>query len=261
MKIFLSWSGDQSRGIAECFHNWLPKVLQYCKPYMSQRDIKKGDRWLGNINRELKDCQYGIAFLTKANVESPWLNFEAGALSKELDGKLSPVLHGLETNSLIGPLKQFQATTSLEKEQVADLVKSINSCSSDIERLDESILKEIFEVWWPKLKEKLPTKEISEDDKSETEVNYVEGMGDKINAIFEMLQSNKTSFNLKSGLESTDDIIKLRNEAEFQTRAIRNVVTLINNDEYEVDEMDKYIQHLVRSNMNIKSYINYLIHR
>ncbi|KXB59407.1 hypothetical protein HMPREF3180_02349 [Leptotrichia wadei] len=44
MKIFLSWSGEPSKSIAEKFKNWLPNVLQYVEPYFSQQDIELGER-------------------------------------------------------------------------------------------------------------------------------------------------------------------------------------------------------------------------
>jgi hypothetical protein len=39
MKVFISWSGEQSKEIAEAFRNWLPGVLQAEKPYFSPDDI------------------------------------------------------------------------------------------------------------------------------------------------------------------------------------------------------------------------------
>jgi hypothetical protein len=60
MNIFISWSGDSSREIANFLHGWLPSVLQSIKPYMSTENIEKGERWGQNIANELQDAQYGV---------------------------------------------------------------------------------------------------------------------------------------------------------------------------------------------------------
>ena len=82
MKVFLSWSGDLSHRIACEFRDWLPCVLQYAKPYVSSQDIDKGARWTTDIAKELHESAYGILCITRENIEAPWINFEAGALSK-----------------------------------------------------------------------------------------------------------------------------------------------------------------------------------
>lgn len=153
MKVFISWSGDTSRQVAEALREWLPSVIQAITPYVSSEDIDKGARWSADISQELEDSNYGILCVTKSNLSAPWLNFEAGALSKSFDkSRVSPFLFGIDRTEVTGPLLQFQSTIN-EREDVYKLVRGINnSCESG---LDESRLDQIFTVWWPSLETKL----------------------------------------------------------------------------------------------------------
>ncbi|WP_084515865.1 TIR domain-containing protein [Desulfovibrio cuneatus] len=154
MKIFISWSGELSREVAEVFRSWLPSVIQTLKPYVSSEDIQKGVNWSTNIACELDSSSFGIICLTKANVSAPWVNFEAGALSKCFtNAKVSPFLFRINQSDVQGPLTQFQSTKFDEKD-ILKLLTSINDACGE-RKLDSQILEECFAVWWPKLKEKL----------------------------------------------------------------------------------------------------------
>lgn len=83
MKVFLSWSGDRSRVVADVLRNWLPSVLQAVRPYFSPEDIEKGSKWSLEISRELDASDYGILCVTTENVASPWMLFEAGRSLKD----------------------------------------------------------------------------------------------------------------------------------------------------------------------------------
>ncbi len=85
MRIFISWSGDLSKNIAEIFRQWIPGVIQAAKPYYSPDDITKGTRWSSEISKELDASKIGIICLTKDNLDSSWIMFEAGALSKNIE--------------------------------------------------------------------------------------------------------------------------------------------------------------------------------
>jgi hypothetical protein len=111
LKVFISWSGEKSYGIARELGKWLPYIIQAIKPFVSSGNIRKGARWSDVLAEELKETQYGIICITRQNVMSPWINFEAGALSKMIgQSYVSPLLFDVEPSRLRGPLSQFQAT-------------------------------------------------------------------------------------------------------------------------------------------------------
>lgn len=152
MKIFISWSGVLSHAVAEHFRLWLPSALQAVRPYFTPSDIEKGDRWSNEISKELEACDVGVLFVTKENISSTWMLYEAGALSKRLEkGKVCPVLVGILPGELPGPLRQFQATELNEKD-FRKLFKTINSSVNADIRVSDAIADNSFEMWWPKLK-------------------------------------------------------------------------------------------------------------
>jgi hypothetical protein len=153
MKVFLSWSGDRSKAIAEVMRKWLPSVLQAVRPYFSPDDVSKGSRWSSEIAKELEASRIALLFITPENPESPWLLFEAGALSKNLDrSKVCPLLFGeIEPTDIKGPLVQFQAAR-FDKEEMRRVLKMVNTELADA-GLASDVLESVFEMWWPKLEE------------------------------------------------------------------------------------------------------------
>lgn len=111
MKVFISWSGERSKAVAAALRYWLPKVIQALDPWMSADDIEKGTRWRSGIANELEQSSVGIICLTRENLASPWIHFEAGALSKQQDKTyVCTLLVGLEPTDVREPLAQFQHT-------------------------------------------------------------------------------------------------------------------------------------------------------
>jgi len=111
MRTFLSWSGDASRRLAEGFKQWAPQVLQFLdEPFISSRDIYAGERWGRELSEELEDHTFGIAFVTREAIASPWIMFEAGALSKiSDDSRYIAILCDIELHEVSHtPLAQFQ---------------------------------------------------------------------------------------------------------------------------------------------------------
>lgn len=154
MRIFISWSGDLSKNIAEIFRQWIPGVIQAAKPYYSPDDITKGTRWSTEISKELDASKIGIICLTKDNLDSNWIMFEAGALSKNIEkSKVVPLLFGIDPSDIQGPLVQFQAA-KFSKSEMKKVVKMINSELGET-TLAPDVIDSVFEMWWPKLESQI----------------------------------------------------------------------------------------------------------
>jgi hypothetical protein len=154
MKVFLSWSGEMSRELAEALRDWLPSVLQSIRPFFTPSDIEKGARWSKDIAQELDSSTVGIFCLTKENLTKPWIMFEAGALSKNLDiSRVCPILFDVDNADLQGPLVQFQASPFSEGE-IRKLIRTLNNTLGD-HKLEDTVLSRVFNMWWPTLNEKV----------------------------------------------------------------------------------------------------------
>lgn len=148
MKIFVSWSGDLSRQIAEVLKKWIPCIIQSVEVFFSKEDIEKGDNWDNTISKELSECNYGIICLTPDNTTAPWINFEAGAIAKSLDSKVSALMINIKPSDIKGPLSRYQAT-KFEKEDFFQLILSINKALEV--PLDSSVLQNAFSAMWTTL--------------------------------------------------------------------------------------------------------------
>ena len=154
MKVFISWSGPQSRRMAESLRPWLKMLIQNLEPFVSSLDIAKGDRGLRVIAGQLEEASFGIVCVTRENSLAPWINFEAGALSKAVgDARVIPVLD-MPVSDLTGPLVQFQAVSSANKDDFFSMVRSLRDLSKPSD-LDDSMLQTAFDALWPTLEKGL----------------------------------------------------------------------------------------------------------
>lgn len=155
LKLFLSWSGDLSRTVAVALRSWLPNLFDTVTPWASDTDIAAGQRGLNQIANELQGTRFGIIVVTQENQGAPWLNFEAGALSKvitsEQDQRVAPLLVDISSPvQLTGPLAQFQAKV-LRKDGMHEVVRSI----AEAAELAPTGVDARFQAFWPQLEEQV----------------------------------------------------------------------------------------------------------
>ena len=153
MKLFISWSGERSKAFALALRDWLPLVLHYAEPWLSEADIEAGQRWADAVAKELSACNFGIICITRENLTSPWILFESGALAKSLDGsRVIPLLLDLDFREIAGPLAQFQAK-KMERNGLLETVQSINLIAP--QPVPEARYLQLFEALWPELEKKV----------------------------------------------------------------------------------------------------------
>src|SRR5450432_2782908 len=123
MGVFISWSGKNTKShmVADALRRWLEQVIQGCNPWMSSQDIEPGERWFRELFTQLDNLNVGIICVTKTNQGEPWLNFEAGALAKQLNddyanaSRVCPLLIDLNENDVTGPMKLLHMMPLNEK--------------------------------------------------------------------------------------------------------------------------------------------------
>lgn len=148
MKVFISWSGDRSKKVAELLDDWIQCVIQAVNPWMSSKDIDRGALWFTEITDQLANTSIGIVCLTKENRNKPWILFESGALAKGLtSNRVCTFLIDLTPTDLENPLAQFNHTFPV-RDSVWELVRTINLSLKE-NALKESVLLKVFETYWP----------------------------------------------------------------------------------------------------------------
>jgi hypothetical protein len=152
VKVFISWSGVTSRSVAVALSEWFPKVIQGIKPFVSAKDIDKGANWTVVLAQELADADFGVICLAADNLQSPWLHYEAGAITKSVDSRVCPVLFQVEIGDVNPPMAQLQLT-KFDPADIFRLMQSMNGVSGS--PLSDPDLQETVDMWWPVLETKL----------------------------------------------------------------------------------------------------------
>ena len=168
MDIFLSWHGQKSHALAEILRGWLPTVLPYARPWLSSEDIGKGKPWDPALAKRLEATSHAIVCVTAPQVaRAPWVNFEAGAVSKYVDhARVSPLLVGVSPEDIGGlPLSRFQCTR-FNKGDVGRLLRSINAASSS--RIESRTLDRNLRNTWRQLQDDVGSLDLAEESRNGT---------------------------------------------------------------------------------------------
>jgi len=196
MRIFISWSGSQSKRVADYLNNWLLNLpLQGIEPWVSKTGIDPGTRWEKGLSGALEGSDFGVLCLTKDNQAEAWVCFEAGALSKITDkAYVVPYLIGMKPSELEYPLKQFQAVQA-DKEGTWDLIKLIHKATRDQTRSEETI-KGVFEKLWPDLEKVIEDarNEVKTPDSKKPELDEIQTSIEQVREVVESLSSRFSEF-------------------------------------------------------------------
>ncbi|MGV9206255.1 MAG: toll/interleukin-1 receptor domain-containing protein [Promethearchaeia archaeon] len=199
MNVFLSWSGDESKEFARIFSEWLPLIFQNIKIFYSEDDISKGEFWTSRLRQELQTNDTGIIFLTKDNMNNPWILFEAGALTNGIGkGKITPILFDFEIKELNNPLNLFNVA-KFQQEDIYKLLKSINKDLGD-NGITEKQLETYFNRFWKDINDNISRiqKEYKNTDSAESQPK------DQTELIEESLTNQKEIIKYLSQKEAPD---------------------------------------------------------
>jgi len=204
MKIFISWSGERSRIIAEGLNEWLPNIFQYIEVFYSPA-IEKGTKGSAEINANLEGTSFGIICLTAENLQNNWIHYEAGALAKINDDntRVWTLLIGLSPSNVKQPLGQFQHTLA----QKADIYKLLHSINKHLQKpLSEIALQRTFERWWSDFEDK-----IKEAENLTNETQTAENIRPDREILDEILDILRTNQRFKNTSQLIHDIVAENN--------------------------------------------------
>lgn len=135
MKIFISWSGEESKQIAEYMHKWIPERLQLVKVWGSfnDKDLPQGKDNFNRIFDAARDKDICLLILTKKSLKSSWVSFEPGIFEGRQKEILTLLCDDLDYNKLLGfPFSGYHAYPN--KESMVTLFSTINQkCKAPIE--------------------------------------------------------------------------------------------------------------------------------
>lgn len=190
MKVFMSWSGQRSKAVAELLAWWTRCVIQASRPWISTEDVDRGALWFTTITDGLAETAVGIVCLTHENKNKPWILFEAGALAKGLsNSRVCTFLVDLEPKDIQDPLAQFNHTLPTE-DDMRRLARTLNN-NLGAGKLDDNVLSDAFGAYWPTFKQRFddilksnpqvgPVEVRTKDDLLEEILEGVRGMTQRI---------------------------------------------------------------------------------
>lgn len=261
MKVFLSWSGQRSKVVAEIFSDWLKCVIQASQPWISTRDIDRGAIWFSEINDKLKDVSVGVVCLTQENKNKPWILFETGALAKGLTtNRVCTFLIDLNPEDLQDPLAQFNHTMP-NKSSLWALTRTINACLVE-NALDERILKQVFETYWPQFEQNFeialrdnPPDEVvpprSDQDILSEILNNTRVLSHRVRLLENNSSRHPDNYKFLQSGNRTDILVSMKNKIDEMIKA-------------GIYNEDEIISHLDISDFTedyIRSQIKYSLHR
>lgn len=159
MTVFISSSGKKSNVVALILHNWLEEMFDTIIEFVSSTDFETGSHWRDSLNEAMSSADCALLCVTRENVNSPWLVYEAGALNENVE-TLIPVLFGVSPLRLRGPLRMFQPVP-FDFDDMRALTAQLNQlCGED--RLPAQELERRFQARYP-VAEALIEEKLSED--------------------------------------------------------------------------------------------------
>jgi len=149
LQVFISWSGDRSRQVAEHLQVFIKSVMYSSKPWVSSKDIDAGSRWNNDILKALGEARFGILCLTPENLKSEWLHFEAGAIAKQLQNseRICPYrFTGVNVSDIGTPLSLFNAVAA-DRTGTHKMFTAINKALHV--PVEQDTFERGFNAFWP----------------------------------------------------------------------------------------------------------------
>ncbi len=150
-RVFLSWSGEPSRELAEALAEGMHTLSDRLEPWLSE-NLDPGVEWASALIPQIRKARLAILCLTHRNVNAPWIAFETGAYyTSRLKEGVIPFLLDFEPKELAFPLGLFQSLSADENGARALFVRVGKLVEIDADAVEEILVGTI----WPQLRDRM----------------------------------------------------------------------------------------------------------
>ena len=149
MNLFIGWSGETSGKIAPILGKWLFRTFdKHISVVSPPSSIEKGSDWGESLNKMMNGADCGLLCVTEDNVNSPWLAYEAGILSRNAQ-LVVPLLFDVYSLSFDSPFLAFQPIP-FDFDGMQKLTRKLNDLLGE-DALPAEELEERFPARYPTL--------------------------------------------------------------------------------------------------------------
>lgn len=161
MKVFLNWSGEESRRIASLLRDWLPEVINALEPWLAADSFGRENRWLEVNAGPFSEAGMIVACVTTANAGEDWKSLDPSKFELSI-AESAPLLvlllvAGVDAASLRN-VPDGASVIRLDRSGLKLLAEKLNSLAD--QPTDYDVLGRRFEGLWPRLEQCLPTIEV-----------------------------------------------------------------------------------------------------
>jgi hypothetical protein len=150
-RVFLSWSGETSRLLANALADGMRTVSDRLEPWLSE-GLEPGVEWASTLVPHIRKARLAVLCLTHRNVGASWIAFETGAYySSRLRKGVIPFLLDFPPGDLAFPLGLFQSLSADWKGSKALFIRVGQLVDVDPDTVEELFATKI----WPQLNDQL----------------------------------------------------------------------------------------------------------
>lgn len=194
VKIFISWSGQRERAVAEALREALPDLcVTEVEVFVSSKSITKGANGTSVIEANLDASDYGIVLVSRENQDAPWLNYEGGWLASTLSRPVSTICLDLRPGDVTSPLAPRQATQFESEEDMTELLQQIAETANP--SIPQRALNTLLKSVWPGIRDSWkPDNFLSAGEQNQrSEQDMLAEIVERVRNVESELKSNRTS--------------------------------------------------------------------
>ncbi|MBT2521809.1 TIR domain-containing protein [Arthrobacter sp. ISL-28] len=191
MKVFISWSKN-SRDAGRAVSTAVSEIFAPVVTTFISQEIRAGSRALEEIDDALDNTDFGIICLTRSNQTEQWINYEAGALSRQVENKrqrMGVLLVDFESvDEVNSPMNIFQCKMAT-LQGFSELMLSLNELSPNVK--EDTLSKRINLVWPDVEKEIQAVKEAKpQEDLPDVPVKTADDKLDELLSLVKVIESS-----------------------------------------------------------------------